>query len=135
MQFDGRARVSSRIDLAPLIDVVFLLLIFFLLTSSFVSHRAIELNLPTSSSAQTAPELPIVVSIHADGSVHLGDQRIAATTLAAAISTRISETSSRDIAVQADSDVGIQPLLTVLDAIRQGGGENVSLIAEPVATP
>ena len=135
MQFDGRARVSSRIDLAPLIDVVFLLLIFFLLTSSFISHRAIELNLPTTSSAQVAPELPIVVSIHADGSVRLDDRRIAATALASAISTRISETSSRDIAVQADSDVGIQRLLTVLDAIRQGGGKSVSLIAEPGRTP
>ena len=131
MQFDGRARVSTRIDMAPLIDVVFLLLIFFLLTSSFVSRQAINVDLPRSSTAEAVPEPPLVVSILADGSLRLDGESIGETGLAAAISEHTAIDPGKDIAVQADKSVGVERLLAVLDAVREGGGEAVSLMTEP----
>jgi biopolymer transport protein ExbD len=134
MQFDGRARVSTRIDMAPLVDVVFLLLIFFLLTSSFVSNRAIELDLPTSTTAAAVPEPPLVVSILADGTVRLGDQPVATAHLASALAVQMSRDSSGEIAIRADESVDVARLLVVLDAVREGGGRELSLMAEPGAT-
>ncbi len=130
MQFDGRARVSSRIDMAPLVDVVFLLLIFFLLTSSFVTPRAIGLDLPGSSTARAVAESPITVSLLADGSVRVGGIAVSAGGLSSAIAARITESSSKEVAVQADEHVDVAQLLSVLDAVREGGGESVALMAE-----
>lgn len=135
MQFDGRARVSTRIDMAPLIDVVFLLLIFFLLTSSFVSRQAINVDLPASSTADAAPESPIVVSILADGSLRVDGEGVDEVELTAVIAAHVSDTPSQEIAVQADKAVGVARLLTVLDAVREGGGEAVSLMTEPGTDP
>jgi len=131
MRFEGRARVSTRIDMAPLIDVVFLLLIFFLLTSSFVSRRAMDLNLPGSDTAVAVAEAPVLVRIFADGSIRVGDDRVAEDSLAGIIAMRIARTPDRQVAVEADRDVDVQRLLTVLDAVRSGGGESISLMTRP----
>jgi len=131
MRFEGRARVSTRIDMAPLIDVVFLLLIFFLLTSSFVSRRAVDLNLPGSDTAVAVAEAPVLVRIFADGSIRVGDDRVAEDSLAGIIAMRIARTPDRQVAVEADRDVDVQRLLTVLDAVRSGGGESISLMTKP----
>lgn len=135
MRFEGRARVSARIDLAPLIDVVFLLLIFFLLTSSFVSRRALELDLPGSTTAVSVPNAPVVVSVLADGGIRIDGDAVAEAALAAAVAERIADDPLQQIAVAADRRVSAQRLITVLDSVRAGGAQSVSLITETEKVP
>ena len=62
MEFEGRARIRTQLDVTPLIDVVFLLLIFFLLTSTYITRESIELNLPSSDTAVARDDAPVVVT-------------------------------------------------------------------------
>ncbi len=68
--------VEPRIDLTPLIDVVFQLLIFFLLTTSFIRHKTIEVELPTADTAaiRVEPNMVLVVTVTRDGRVATGDK-------------------------------------------------------------
>ncbi len=67
MEFEGRSRIHAHLDIAPLIDIVFLLLVFFMLTSTFMVPEAIELELPESSSASARETTPITVVLDRTG--------------------------------------------------------------------
>ena len=66
MEFEGRARIRTQLDVTPLIDVVFLLLIFFLLTSTYITRESIELSLPASDTAVTREETPLIVALDSE---------------------------------------------------------------------
>jgi biopolymer transport protein ExbD len=74
MQFERNRRGSGDINITPLIDMVFLLLIFFLLTSSFIIDRGIKINLPKAVSSETAPDNRITVAIDSTGAVFVDNE-------------------------------------------------------------
>ncbi|MCF6298770.1 MAG: biopolymer transporter ExbD [Thiomicrorhabdus sp.] len=127
MDFKGRARIHSHLDIAPLIDIVFLLLVFFMLTSTFVTPEAIELELPESSSAQSIDITPITVAINPLGELSINGQRIALTQLQNALVPLIAENSQTPITLKSDAETQVQQLLNVMDEIRQAGGTNIAL--------
>jgi biopolymer transport protein ExbD len=133
MRFEGRARVSARIDLAPLIDVVFLLLVFFLLTSSFVSRDAIDLELPASATSEPSPQPTLVVSVSTDGAVHVDGVRVDRSRLESVLTASLSASGGSEVAVRADAGVDVGTLVAVLDAARAAGAASVSLGTKPVS--
>jgi len=128
MDFKGRARIHSHLDIAPLIDIVFLLLVFFMLTSTFVTPEAIELELPESSSAQSIEITPIIVAINPSGELSLNGNRTALKDLQSAIAPLIIENSQTPITLKSDAQTQVQQLLNVMDKIRQAGGTNIALV-------
>lgn len=134
MRFEGRSRISTRLDMAPLIDVVFLLLIFFLLTSTYSEPRAIELELPEAESAATAPELPLVVSLAADGTLYIDDEPLAAgdnDALRAAISEALAGRRERALTLEADAGARYERVVEILDTAGRAGAEGVALATRP----
>jgi len=127
MDFEGRSRIHSHLDIAPLIDIVFLLLVFFMLTSTFLVPEAIELELPESSSAITQDLTPITVSLNADGALALNDMVIELEQLQTRIEPLISENPDSPITLKSDANTQVQQLLQVMDKIRAAGGTNVAL--------
>ena len=73
MRFPRRQRESVEVNLTPLIDVVFLLLIFFMVSTTFDSRRALDLILPQSSQASAVEQAPLILSIGAAGDFTLGE--------------------------------------------------------------
>jgi len=127
MDFEGRARIHSHLDIAPLIDIVFLLLVFFMLTSTFMVPEAIELELPESSSAQVSDITPIVVSVNQTGQLALNGERIELEQLRAAIEPLIKQNADAPITLKSDASTRVQQLLQVMDEIRAAGGTDVAL--------
>jgi len=127
MEFEGRARIHSHLDIAPLIDIVFLLLVFFMLTSTFLVPEAIELELPESSSAQVSDITPIVVSLNPVGQLALNGERIELEQLRAAIEPLIKQNVDAPITLKSDASTQVQQLLQVMDEIRAAGGTDVAL--------
>lgn len=128
MEFEGRARIHSHLDIAPLIDIVFLLLVFFMLTSSFIVPEAIELELPQSSTSTEATEItPIIVSIDQTGQLMLNAENIALDQLRVAIKTLLKHNAESAITLQSDARTQVQQLLKVMDEIRAAGGSNIAL--------
>ncbi len=129
MDFEGRSRIHAHLDIAPLIDIVFLLLVFFMLTSTFMVPEAIELELPESSSATVTEVTPIIVALNASGQLALNGETLQLERLRAAIEPLIKEDTDVAITLKSDAHTEVQQLLKVMDEIRAAGGENVALAA------
>ncbi len=128
MEFEGRARIHSHLDIAPLIDIVFLLLVFFMLTSTFLVPEAIELELPESSSATVTEITPITVALNAAGELTLNGEPVQLEALRLAIKPLIADKADdRAITLKSDAKTQVQQLLNVMDEIRAAGGNNVAL--------
>ncbi len=127
MDFKGRARIHSHLDIAPLIDIVFLLLVFFMLTSTFVTPEAIELELPESSSAQSSEITPITVALNQTGELSLNGTRIPLEQLQSALLPLIADNKEAPITLKSDAQTQVQQLLEVMDKIRQAGATNIAL--------
>lgn len=129
MEFEGRAPIRQELSIAPLIDVVLLLLIFFMLTSTFYAAEAIDLDLPDATTATPADELPLVVGLIADGTISVDGVPVAEADLIAHLKTRINS-EERAVTLKSDAGVNVQAMIRVMDAIRLAGGRRVSLATE-----
>jgi biopolymer transport protein ExbD len=125
---------KPRIEMLPLIDIVFLLLVFFIYAMlSMAVHRSLPVSLPVSAAAQITKEVNIVVSVRPNGDVYLDNVSISRNELQAALLER-NEGSGAGKSVRvdlfADRNLPYQELYRILDIIRSAGIENVSLQAE-----
>jgi len=127
MDFEGRARIHSHLDIAPLIDIVFLLLVFFMLTSTFIVPEAIELELPESTSANVTDTQPIIVAMDKKTQLSLNGERIKLKQLRKAIEALLKQDKTSAITLKTDAHTEVQQLLRVMDEIRLAGGSNVAL--------
>jgi len=127
MDFEGRARIHSHLDIAPLIDIVFLLLVFFMLTSTFMVPEAIELKLPESTSATKTNQKNIIIELNQNGELALNSEKINLIQLQNRIKPLIIEGDKSDITLKSDARTEVQLLLKVMDEIRAAGGTNVAL--------
>lgn len=127
MEFEGRSRIHSHLDIAPLIDIVFLLLVFFMLTSTFIKPEAIELQLPESGSSIEISDRSIIVLMDQKGQLVLNGKLIELEKLGKAIKLLLQTDRSATITLKSDSETKVQQLLAVMDAIRSSGSNNIAL--------
>lgn len=123
------------IGLTALADVVFLLLVFFMLASSFLEWRAIDLKLPAEAVTGTSADPPLVVSLGGDGAVRLNGERIANAELGARLAERLADDAGHPVVVRAGDEVPLQRTIEVLEAVSAAGGRDVSLAREGRAAP
>lgn len=135
MDFEGRARVRSHLDIAPLIDIVFLLLVFFMLTSTFLIPEAIELELPESRSGETVDELVVTVTLEQDGGVSVNGEEVGLAGLRAALVPLLEQNPGSPVILRSDARSAVQQLLQVMDEIRAAGGSNIALATVPAQVP
>ena len=115
--------------MTPMIDVVFLLLIFFLLTSRFVEPHALGVELPKSTTATAQAGKPVVVVLRGDGNVLVGGRRVARSELVEAVENALSASGRPSARLEADASASVQELVEVLDALRSAGATDVALAA------
>lgn len=134
MEFEGRSRINMQLNMAPLIDVVLLLLIFFMLTSTYLVAEAIDLELPFSESARPVEEQDVVVVLALDGTVRVGDVTVARDELVAYLKERITDPETQTITLKTEAEESVEDMIGVMDDIRTAGGTRV-LIATQSTTP
>jgi len=131
MVFEGRSRIRTQLDMAPLIDVVFLLLIFFMLTSTFFVPEAIDLSLPQSKSAVVSDSPSITLTLDHLGVLNLNGDRVALKDLRAALAPLLKTDGSLAVALKSDARTAVQQLIEVMDEVRAAGGNNIALFTTP----
>ena len=131
MEFEGRSRIRAHLDIAPLIDIVFLLLVFFMLTSTFLFTEAIDLELPEAGSASVAPPSPVSISIDRQGTIHLDGVVVPLGRLRSRVAVLIEQTPELPVILKSDARTEVQRLIEVMDEIRAAGGSNIALAAQP----
>jgi biopolymer transport protein ExbD len=131
MQFEGNRRTSHVPNLTPLIDIVFLLLIFFMLTSHFVNDDALNIQLPEAISGELLDERKsIEVVINADGQWLYGEQVLDADELYVALQKDLSGHKDRQVRIRGDKASDLGSAVTVLDIARRAGAIGVDIITE-----
>jgi len=128
MKVNLGAQRRARIEILPLIDIVFLLLVFFIYAMlSMAIHRGISINLPTSSSSSIEKELILSVTIKDSGEILVDDDRIPLKGLARLLKHRAKGNTSPGILLFAGRKVSCQLLVKVLDQIRMADINRISL--------
>lgn len=131
MKFKRQQREELELNLTPLIDVVFLLLIFFMVSTTFQKESAISLQLPKASeSAEAAPVENIEVVINAAGRFYVNDQELVksdAESLQAALSKLIEGDRDIPLTIRADAQTPYQAVVTAMDAAGQLGMLRMSM--------
>ncbi len=119
------------VNLTPLIDVVFLMLIFFMVSTTFEHQSRIKIDLPEASAAPTSQEDErLEILIDAQGRYFIGDQQVVNTTaktLKSAISKAVGEREGLTVIIRADAETPHQAVITALDVTSQLGLTHISL--------
>jgi len=122
---------KPRIEMLPLIDIVFLLLVFFIYAMlSMAVHRSLPVSLPVSSVAEVHTELNVTVTVNSRGEIFLDDTNVSREELQVALlqhALKTGENKSVQVDLFADKALSYQELYLVLDIIRSAGISNVSL--------
>jgi biopolymer transport protein ExbD len=120
-----------RIEMLPLIDIVFLLLVFFIYAMlSMAVHRGLPVLLPTSASAKIDKELIVSVTIKSDETIYVDKEQIGLNDLASLLKTKAETDKDVGILLFADRSLSYQKLFQVLDQIKNAGIHRISLQAE-----
>lgn len=134
MNFSRRGRDEVSPDLTALIDVVFLLLLFFMLTTTFVHVQRLKLDLPEASQGQASEDKePWVIEIDAQGDYALNGEEVAVGMLVERLRAIPGRTEDTQLLIRADGQASHQSVVLALDAARSAGLVHVGLATEQPA--
>lgn len=115
MKFPRRRRDAVEVNLTPLIDVVFLLLIFFMVSTTFETRQALELILPQSRDAAALEASPVTLVITAEGTYRLAGETLGEARLEAALAERAEVAREQGLIIEADGRAAHAAVVTALD--------------------
>ncbi len=123
---------ESEVNLTPMLDVVFIMLIFFIVTASFVKEAGIDISRPDAATAERKEKGNILVAITAKNQIWIDRRQVDPRALRANIERLHAENPHGSVVIQADEESKNKLLVLVMDAARLAGVKNVSLAAEIV---
>jgi biopolymer transport protein ExbD/biopolymer transport protein TolR len=131
---NGQVRSSlAEINITPLVDVVLVLLVIFMITAP-VLQSGIEVNVPKTRTVKEITEQRMVVTIDHDQQIFLGDQPVNIHELPQRLQQAGGDPSRQVIYLRADQTVPFGAFASVMDAVKQAGITNVSIVTQPLDT-
>ena len=129
---NGRTQTAlAEINITPLVDVVLVLLIIFMVTAPIL-QSGIEVNVPHTRTVKEITEERLVISIDKSQKVFFGNDPININQIGAALKKKIRDPQHQAIYLRSDEDVPFGAFATVMDAIKQAGISNVSIVTQPI---
>ena len=121
---------ESAVDLTPLIDVVFIMLIFFIVTATFVKETGIDVNKPDAPTATVKEKANILIAIDANNNIWIDRRKVDIRAVRPNIERLHAENPQGSVVIQADELSINKMLVEVMDAARQAGVYNIALAAD-----
>mgnify|MGYP006082750549 CR=1 FL=1 len=118
---------QSAIDLTPMLDVVFIMLIFFIVTASFIKEPGVEVNRPAATTALLKKNANILIAITDTNEIWLDKQRIDVRSIKNNIERLLAENPSGAVVIQADDEANIETMTNVAQAATEAGALDVSV--------
>ena len=119
-----------HLNIAPLIDMVFLLLIFFLLTSNFILEEGIKLSLPVATSSQVHQEEEIIVSVDRENLITINQQPVDMSSFVSALQKVIQGRTDQPVVLKADREIKFGKAIAVLDAVKSARVKKIIIATE-----
>ena len=124
------AEEAGEIDLTPMLDVVFILLIFFIVTSVFVTEAGIEVSRPEASTADSMSGDLILIAIGPAGDIWIDGDQVDPRFIRSRFELRLADAPNSSLIIQADRNASNEQVLLILKAAREANIEDVSIAAE-----
>ena len=129
---NGRTQTAlADINITPLVDVVLVLLIIFMVTAP-VLQSGIDVSVPKTRTVKQITEERMVITINKDQRVFLGNDAININEIAAGLRQKVRDPQHQSIFIRADENVPFGAFATVMDAVKQSGITNVSIVTQPL---
>ena len=125
----GQDDEEQEINITPMLDVVFIMLIFFIVTASFVKESGIDVNKPQAQTSVRKEKANILIAIDASGGIWIDRRRIDPRAVRANIERLHAENPQGTVVIQADEDARTGVLVAVMDAARLAGVYDVAIAA------
>jgi len=121
---------ESAIDITPMLDVVFIMLIFFIVTATFVKEAGIDVNRPDAATAVKQEKANILIAINDKNEIWIDRRRVDIRSVRPNIERLHAENPQGSVVIQADKDSKTETLIKVMDASRSAGVFNVAIAAQ-----
>ena len=125
MEFEGRKKIHTHLNIAPLIDIVFLLLIFFMLSSHFVTQPGIKISLPKAITAKLHPEEDIIVFISEDNTLYLNEEAVTLDNILSKLRKSLEQAEEKTVIIRADEKIDLGLAVRVMDIAKQAEAEGL----------
>ena len=122
-----RPRRTAEINLINMIDMLFFLLVFFVLTSSFTRETGIDINKPKATSSKSLPRQPLLIGVTKDGSIHVNESPVSLKALGTVLKSYMSQDPDRAVVIVADRDAPIAKAVDILDECNLANVKKVSI--------
>lgn len=121
---------AEEINMTPMLDVVFIMLIFFIVTASFVKEAGVDVNRPEAATAVKKERANILVAISEQGEIWINKRQVDVRAVQANIERLKAENPQGSVVIQADKKATTETLIKVMDASRAAGVFDVSIAAQ-----
>ncbi len=133
---DSDDEMVSAINTTPLVDVMLVLLIIFMVSSTAINSAGVKVNLPKSGAASSsATEKGITVTINASGGVFVGSDEVAMDRLEEVLRGKLSETENKSVILAGDSETLLGSALNVMNLAKKAGAEKFGIATKGQAAP
>ena len=126
----SRSDEESDINLTPMLDVVFIMLIFFIVTATFIKQAGIDVLRPPAETAEQKPTVSVLIAISANGDIWIDKKRVDVNAVRAHIERIHAENPKGGLVIQADREAKSEKLIAVLNAARAAGLTQVAISTE-----
>ncbi|MDQ6963070.1 MAG: biopolymer transporter ExbD [Mariprofundaceae bacterium] len=131
MQFEGARKSGQAPNLTPLIDIVFLLLVFFMLTANFMEYEVITIDLPKATSSTTSSNTEnIHIILSKEGNVLVDDHIIAIAMLLPYLQNKLQTSEHRHVSIHGDQQTNLGLSVQVMDTARQAGASSIDIVTK-----
>ena len=122
---------EEEINITPMLVVVFILLIFFIVTANFIKEPGLEVNRPDSETAEPTENAAILIAVGNAGEIYMDGRRIDKRQVKANVVRLLAENPQGSVVIQADEKATADTIMAVMDGAREAGVYNISLASEP----
>jgi len=129
LEYKPKNRREANIDIGPLLDMVFILLIFFVVTSTFTRETGVEVSKPQAQTASQLEKENILIAITRDGTIHIDERQVDLASLADILKGILAKNPDREAVLISDKDAVTGKLVSVIDACTLAGVKRVSIAA------
>ncbi|MGM8226108.1 ExbD/TolR family protein [Cellvibrio sp. ARAG 10.3] len=121
---------AQAIDLTPMLDVVFIMLIFFIVTATFIKEAGIEVNRPEATTADEKKRASILIAVSNNNEIWIDKNRVDPRGVRQAIERLLAENPKGTVVIQSDSEASIELLVDITNAAREAGVNDVAVSTE-----
>ncbi|WP_027390025.1 ExbD/TolR family protein [Chrysiogenes arsenatis] len=125
-----KSSANAEVTMTPMIDLVFLLLIFFLVTTSFTRETGLEIARPMAATAEQQEPTTILLAVDAEGQIFLDRERVDIRTMRGRIVLKLAEHPQASAVVIADKHATVEQVVALMDQCRLAGVQQVSIAAK-----